>query len=202
MSDVPYTSAWLRDLAVESVTDPRSAAARLLAASPGREALKLWLPLVAILNGMYYSQALPVASQGQMGVTIPAFMTNPIALSAVVAVIMVAMSAFFVMSGRLMGGKASLEDVLLVTCWLQSLRLAAQFLITAISTIAAGIGALLALVAGVWGIYVLANFLTTAHRFDTPLKGIATMAVGVLGFAFAMSFLLAILGLAPPEAGL
>ena len=195
MTDAPYSRDWLRRMVQESLFQPRTAGAELLARPLPREALWIWLALLSVLNGILYSLTLP--GEAEMGLVLPAFVQSPITLSVFVAVVMVLMTWFFTMSGRMLGGRGDFAAVLQVTCWLQSLRLAFQLLVMALALLSPGLAGILAFVGGIWGLYVLANFLTAAHRFENAMKAIAVMILGVLGVAFAMTFLMTLFGVGP-----
>jgi len=195
MTDAPYSPGWLRRMVVESLLRPRAAGEELLSVPPGRDALWTWLALLSVLNGILYSLTLP--TEAELGMTLPPFMASPITLSIFVAVVMVLMTWFFTMAGRFLGGRGDFGGMLQVTCWLQSLRLGFQIVVTLFATAAPGLGGLLAFVGGIWSLYILANFLTAVHRFETPMRAIGVMVIGVIGVAFAMTFLLTLFGAGP-----
>ncbi|OWU83556.1 hypothetical protein ATO6_16885 [Oceanicola sp. 22II-s10i] len=198
MTAEPFTRPWLRDMALRSLTEPRAAAAELLSLSIPRDVLWTWLALLSVLNGVLYWSTLP--AQVEVGVMVPAFMHSPILLTLGLAGLMILMTQFLVLAGRVLGGSGDFFRMLQITCWLQSLRLVFQMAVVIVTTIAPGIGAIMAVVGGIWGIFVLVNFLTEAHRFGTPLKAVATMVFAMLASAFALSFILAILGVTPEGA--
>ncbi len=193
----PFSRDWLRDLVGLSLTEPRRAATILLDVPLRRNTLWTWLALVSVLNGISYSLTVP--AQLQMGVPLPNLVHSPIILTIIMAVLMLLMTQFFVLTGRVMGGASDFGRMLQVTCWLQSLRVLFQAAVTLISMLSNGIAGLVGLVGAFWGVYILVNFVAEAHRFDTPLKAVATLIFGVLGVAFAMTFLLTLFGFAPPE---
>lgn len=195
MTEAPYSRDWLRRMVQESLFSPRSAGIELLSQPLPREALWTWLALLSVLNGILYSLTLP--GDAELGLMLPAFVHSPITLSVFVAAVMLLMTWFFTMAGRMLGGRGDFGAMLQVTCWLQSLRLAFQVILTLVATVAPGLAGLLAFVGGIWGLYVLANFLTAAHRFENAMKAIAVMILGVLGVAFAMTFLLTLFGVSP-----
>ncbi len=197
MTDTPFTADWLRSMIRDSLIEPRTAAERLLTLALPQNALWTWLLLLAVLNGLVYSLTMP--SQAELGVMLPGFVQSPLVLAGFMAVLMVVMTWFFMTAGRLMGGEAQFLDMLQVTCWLQSLRLAFQLIVMLVIIVSPGIGGILSIVGGFWGIYILVNFLAEVHRFDTPLRAVGVMVLAVIGVAFALSFLLALFGMAPQE---
>lgn len=197
MSAAPFTRRWIKELAVRSILDPRSAAADLTALSVPRDALWTWLLLVAALNGLLYTLFMPEGAQ--LGMPLPPLVLNPLVLSVLMVFMLALMTWFFAAAGRVMGGAAGFEDMLLVTCWLQSLRIAFQFFVTFVTLLSPGIGGVLAVVGGLWSLFILVHFLTAVHRFDTPLKGVGTMVMAVFGLAFAMTLILTLMGATPPE---
>ncbi|MGR3453359.1 Yip1 family protein [Pseudooceanicola sp.] len=195
MTDAPYSLDWLRRMVVESLVRPRAAGEELLSLPLRRDALWMWLALLSVLNGILYSLTLP--SEAELGMSIPPFVASPIILSIFVAVIMLLMTWFFTMAGRMLGGRGDFGGMLQVTCWLQSLRLGFQIIVTLFATLTPGLGGLLAFVGGIWSLYILANFLTAVHRFETPMRAIGVMVIGVIGVAFAMTFILTLFGAGP-----
>ncbi|MDF1855782.1 Yip1 family protein [Pseudooceanicola sp.] len=197
MSVETFSQAWFRDMLLATIGEPRRAARELLEIRLPDQALWTWLGLASVLNGLVYSLTVP--PQVQVAFPMPGLLQSPILLSLVMGVLMVGMTQFFVWAGRLLGGSSDFRRMLQLTCWLQTLRVLFQVVISLVSMLSIGLSGLLAVIGGFWGVYILANFIAEAHRFTTPIKAVATLIIGVLGVAFAMTFLLALLGLAPTE---
>lgn len=195
MTEAPYSRDWLRRLALESLFQPRTAVAELLAFPLPRQALMLWLALLSVLNGILYSLTLP--NEAQLGLTLPEFVKSPIVLSVFFGIVMLLMTWFFHVAGRMLQGEGTFEAMLQTVCWLQSLRLICQAAVTLVALLSPGLGGLVALAAWIWSLYILASFLAGVHRFDNAMRGIGVMVLGIIGVAIAMTFLMTLAGVGP-----
>ncbi|WP_375690744.1 YIP1 family protein [Pseudooceanicola sp. LIPI14-2-Ac024] len=195
MTEAPFSTDWLRRMVIDTVVAPRRAAEEWLSIPLGRDVTWTWVALLSVLNGILYSLTLP--TEAEMGVTMPGFMQSPIILALAVAGILLLTAWFFATAGRILGGVGTFDTVLQASLWLQSLRFVFQLIVVLLSAVVPGIAGILALVGGIWSIYILVSFLTVVHRFDGPIKAIGVMLMGVIGVAFAMTFLLTLFGLAP-----
>ncbi|WP_136635694.1 YIP1 family protein [Pseudooceanicola onchidii] len=185
----------LKSLALETVTNPAQAAKRVLALDVPMQAVWMGLGLVAVLNGIYYSVLLPGLAQA--GLAVPAMVGSPVTLTGFILVIFVLMVFLTAFSGRLLGGIGDVESVGKITVWLQMLRVVAQVVISILSLVSPLLGWLAATALGIWGIWILLNFVAQAHGFNIP-KALGTLAVMFVGLIVVMSVLSAALGLAPP----
>jgi len=191
---------WWKQLALDSVVTPRTAGERLLAVDWGRDALWTAAALLAVLNGILYSQTLPMASEP--GIHLPPLLESPVALAVFVGLMYAASAWVMTLAGRVLGGAGRFDTLFAATLWLQALRLVLQLLVLALALLSPGLASLLAVVAGFWGIYVLVNFIAAAHGFNNALRGLGTLAIGITGLAIAMSVILALLGGTPTSGGL
>jgi len=67
--------------------------------------------------------------------------------------------------GQGLGGKARLTDVLVLICWLQVLRLILQLAVAILVIVAPVLGAMVILIATLWGIYILVGFVAARTCF-------------------------------------
>jgi len=185
----------LKSLIVESVVSPASGAREVLSYDIPRAALWTALTLLGVLNGMYYGVLLPGAAQAGV---IPAAMANaPFVVTGAILIILAVMVHLLTITGRLLGGTGTIEALLKVTVWLQALRLLAQLAIAVLSIAVPPVAWLVAMVVGVWGLWMLITFIAAAHDF-TPIKGIGTLLATFIATIFALSILSAILGFGTP----
>lgn len=185
----------LWELIVETIKSPQSAAARVIAFQPQTGALWTALLLVAVLNGILYS--LLLTNRASREVFLPALVGSPLQLAMFIGA-MLALTVFMLTSaGRILGGQGDIPALLRVTIWLQSLRLAAQVLITLVSFLIPLLGWLLAMATMIWGSWILLNFIAVAHRITVP-KAIAVLMLSFFGIIVALTIILPIIGVTPP----
>ena len=187
----------IRDLVRDTLLRPREAARTILAIRWPRDALVTALALLAVLNGIFYAVTLPI--EAAAGLPLPAFVHAPLAMAVFAAGLLGFNVLFLLFAGRFLGGQALLDDILAISVWLQTLRLVLQVGVTMLSFLSPGVAGLIAAIAGIWGLWVLVHFLAQAHRFASPMRALGAMVLGILGLALAMSVMLAMLGVAPPE---
>jgi hypothetical protein len=97
-------------------------------------------------------------------------------------------------SGRALGGKGKLHDMLAVLAWLQLLQIAALVIVLALATVALPLAALLDFAVSVWSLWILIAFIDRVQGFDNPLKSLATLALGLGGTVAALVLIGSLLG--------
>ncbi len=185
----------IRDLVIETLTTPTSAARKVVAYDAPRAALWTALALVAVLNGVFYSLILP--AQAEAGPVFQAIGSSPIKLTVFIGVSLAATAYLMTFSGQVLGGQANVTDLLKVTIWLQSLRLALQVFTSFLLLIFPLLGWLVSLVAGFWGLWVLVSFVSASHKIEM-IRAVGVMVMTFVVMIVVMSFLTASLGLAVP----
>ncbi len=182
----------ISNLAVQTLTNPTEAARRLLALNPGREVLWLAFFLAVVLNGLVQigiDQFVPVPEGQPIPPSDPAFL-NLIRSAGAMLLSVVA----FLFVGRMLGGTATFNDILVLTVWLQFLQITA-LLITLVVTIALPFLMLMFLLAtAVLSLYVTLHFLNEAHKFGSLWKSFAVILLSAL---VAVPFVLALTPSAP-----
>ena len=184
-----------KNLAIETLTSPQSAASKLLAWDIPRQVVWLGIALISVLNGLYYALLLP--GMAQAGMAVPDIVGSPILLTLFILIIFSVMVAMMTFAGNLLGGRGDIDRIGKITVWLQGLRFLAQLAISLMSLILPLIGWLGAMALGIWGIWILLNFVAKAHEFSIP-KAIGALAVTFIGLVLIMSVVSAALGLTPP----
>ena len=184
-----------KNLAIETLTSPQAAASKLLAWDIPRQVVWLGIALISVLNGLYYALLLP--GMAQAGMAVPDIPVSPILLTLFILIIFSVMVAMMTFAGNLLGGRGDIDRIGKITVWLQGLRFLAQLAISLMSLILPLIGWLGAMALGIWGIWILLNFVAKAHEFSIP-KAIGALAVTFIGLVLIMSVVSAALGLTPP----
>lgn len=187
-----------QSLVIETVRAPHDAAKRVLALKLPVNWLWSALILMCVLNSIVYSISLqlnPPRSPEEL-MFIPAAFQSPVlfALFLMCAVSLMVFALHRV--GAWMEGQGTQQDILTVITWMQVLRLLLQAVVLILSLVAPAFGALLVLVASVWGIYILAAFVNVAHQYDNIGKAVGVMLLSFFAVVAGASL---ILGLISPS---
>lgn len=178
----------LRNLAMLSVSDPAAAARQLMSMQIPRNILWSALFLVATLNTIIFTISdLLVPGPTPLG----SLFSTPFTVFGMVAggLFLTVYSIFW--TGRVMGGKAAVDDIMVLIVWLQFLRLLVQaavlVLVLTIPMISALLVSVLVLVAVVMGLYILLHFVKQAHQLESLGYAagitIVSMLIPVMGLA-------------------
>ncbi len=185
-----------RALVRQTLFEPRAAAARILALRVPREGWWLGLALMSVLNTLVYSLSVAMSpppdpmAVDMMG---PAFH-----MPVVFALMLFGALAFTVLAlahvGRFLGGQGGVGDLLALLTWMQVLRLLVQLVVVVLALVAPAVGALVVLVAAVWGSVILMVFVDVAHGFGSLFRAAGAMLASVVVLAVALSVLLSLIG--------
>lgn len=193
------TVAHLTALLRETITDPRGAAARVIALGVPRPLLWQALAAVVILGMLetYIQDALlPPGVDSLMTVFSDApLMTTAIAFAATAAMVHAIHRV-----GRLFGGTGDLDGALAVSVWLQSVMLVFNFIQIVLMLLAPPLAALMGAVNLGLFLWLMTSFVATLHGFRAlfPVFVMILVTGAMLGFAFF--FILTMTGLiVPPE---
>lgn len=176
-----------RELAVLTVRDPAAAARAVLGLGLPARALWTALALLAVLNALLF--AVMVAAAPEASAPIFALVT-PFWFLIVVGAMLVGAVWSITMVGRWMGGVGQLKEVLALTVWLMSLRIAVLTVSIFLTLVFPVLALLLMLVAFVLGFWIAVNFVDAAHGFGSTGRSVA-----VLFGAMALTFIVVTLGL-------
>jgi hypothetical protein len=185
----------LKSLVLETLVNPAQAARAVLAYAVPGQAVWLALVLIAVLNGLYYSMLLPgLASAGLISQQL---VSAPLMVALFIVVVFFGMVGLTTLAGRFLGGTGDFERIGKMTVWLQALRFGAQVAISLLSLVAPFLGWIASTVLGLWGLWIVFNFVAEAHAFSIP-KAVGALVMTFFGLVMILSILSAILGLAPP----
>ncbi|WP_170463637.1 YIP1 family protein [Ruegeria arenilitoris] len=171
-------STGIAQLAVLTLTNPAQAARQLLALRPGREVLWLAFALAVVLNGIIQlgiEQMVPVP-EGE-----PVLPPEPVFLGLLrsAGTMMLSVAAFLFV-GRFLGGRASFEDILTLTIWLQYLQIAAMVITLAVTIVLPFLMVMFLLATAVISLYVTLHFLNEAHQFGSLAKSFGVIVLSAL----------------------
>jgi len=181
----------LKDLALETLQSPRSAAQKIMNLFLGRDVLWTALVLVAVLNSIIFGVSILAEDVSQL----PSFMRNPISFFFIIAGVQVMSVHGFYWAGRAIGGQGDLGDLLSLLVWLQALQMAAQAVLFVVTIIAPTIGQLLSLGVSGMALWITVNFITEALRLPTLLHGVGVIVLAAVGVAFGLMMLIGLIGM-------
>ncbi|WP_300547073.1 Yip1 family protein [Roseovarius sp.] len=192
------TQADFKALLVQTLIAPRSAAHALIALNLPRQWLWMALALMSVLNSIVYSVTLrlnPTNDPMATAMMPPAF-HSPVLFTMFLftALALTVLTLYWI--GKSLGGKARLDDVLVLICWLQVLRLILQLVVAVLMIAAPALGALLIFIASLWGIFILIGFVDAAHRFDNFFKAAGVIVLAMVAMAVGLTVVLSVISVA------
>lgn len=183
-------SDW-RQLAITSLSDPAQAARTLMAMRIPRDALWTGLFLVAVLNTILAGLSDILIHNPT---PLPAIFSVPVVYFAVVSggLILTVYSIFW--TGRMMSGKGTFEDVLVLMVWLQMLRVIVQAVTLVLFLVMPMFAALLVFAASLVGVYILVHFVNQAHQLGSIPRAAGVLIASVLLIVLGLTMLLSLVG--------
>jgi len=183
------TALWT--LALLSITEPRAVAERLMALRLGHEAILLAFGVVVVLNAVFFAATLMIAPMD--GPLQPA-LSNPVIFMLLLGGSLGVAAIALTWTGRAMGGEARLEDMGLLLIWLQGLRVVLQAASMILITVSSLLAAVVAMAGSVIGVWILVNFVSAAHGFDSLAKATLVLVLGLIGMALGLTVFLSLIG--------
>ncbi|MYM53955.1 Yip1 family protein [Thalassovita mangrovi] len=180
-----------KQLAIDTLRDPRSAARQILELRLDTSLLWTALALIVVLNAILNGVTLPLMVVPDM---VPAAFASPWMFAMILGGGIVIGTFILTWIGQMMGGKAQLSDMLALVVWLQGLRLLVQAVVFLLFFAVPMLSDILALVAGLWGIWITVAFIDEAQRFGSIFKAIMVLVASMLGIAIGLSFFLLLIG--------
>ena len=182
-----------KSLAIATLKDPAEVARTLLGLNVPREALWAALGLLAVFNALFYmlnAFLVPSPLYEVIGSPLRYFVLT-------VATIVLFVLAFHRV-GRMFGGKASLNDSLVLVVWHQSLYLLAQVVVLFVSFLSPLLGLLLLLATIIVGVFVLLHFINQAHRLNSIPQAVLVLLGMVVAIIIGLSIVLIVIGTPHP----
>lgn len=200
----------LLQLAGTTLTDTRAAWQSLRARLPG--ASERWLLLVATvilstLAAWAMSRLLPPLApptNGDPAAEVMALMRRqleqrPLLFTAIQFLWLVFAIGTVTYIGRLFGGRARFDEVVLAAGWMKALLLVLQLAQLAVMTLSMGMAAMLAMVESVLYLFLAVRLTQVVHGFSSPAKVALAMLATFFLILFAVALRLTVFGLAPME---
>ena len=175
-------------LLLESITIPRSAAARVKSLGGGYALALLAVALVAALSAVIsvlVSQITPPTGNPEMDL----LMRQPLLLAAMQALGMAIFALSVTGIGRLFGGTGRLDQVLLVIAWLDFLLLALQLGLLLLMLAFPASAGVLSLVAFAMITWLLAAFIAEVHDFKSTFLTAVVFLGALLLIGVALVYL-------------
>jgi len=179
------------DLVWLTLRNPTAASERILGLQLGRNILWPGLILASALNTIFFSLGnllFPAAAA-------PGFFASPLAMFVLLTGVLVLTIHALFWTGKMLGGEGELGDLLALMVWLQALRVLVQIAVIVLLLIAPMMSVLASLIAGVWGIWILLNFIKVAFRFPSLGKAAGVLLIATVGLVFGLLFLASVVGL-------
>lgn len=191
------TKAQFNALIVQTLFRPREAAEVLMAMRLPGQGLWMALGLMAVLNAIVYTVSVQLTGPGDpTEAVMPQAFQAPVvfALFLFIALVLTVLSLVWV--GRKLGGRASIEDLLVLITWLQVLRLLLQLGVAVLVLVAPALAALVIIVSSFWGIYILVGFVAAAHGFAGSFKAFAAVVLAFIVMAVGLTIFFGFTGIA------
>lgn len=179
------------NLAVLTVKNPAIAARALVAMNFPREVLWTALSLAIILNTLLFAVSNMLSPAPS---PFPALFGVPAVYMTIIGVGLVLSIYSIHWIGRLMGGQGSLDDVMTLIVWLQYMRIAVQIATLVLAVTFPALAALLVLVAGLMGIWIMLNFVDQGLQLGSLGRSAVVLIGSVVAIAVIVSVLLTLVG--------
>jgi hypothetical protein len=179
------------NLAVRTVTEPRSVAAELLAMRLDRTMLMMALGLAVVLNTIVYQLSIMAAPPIS---DLPILFTSPLIFALFIGLGLALSIVSVTFAGRFLGGKATLEGIMTLIAWLQFLRFALQLVTFVLMPIIPGLVGLLALCATLYGMWILLQFVDVAHEFNNLFTSFGALVLAGLGIMLGLALAISLFG--------
>ena len=180
----------VKDLALETLRSPRTAAQKIISLGLSRDVLWSSLVLVACINSIVYSLSLLISDTSAL----PPLLRNPVMFFMLVTGLQVLSVHGFYWGGRALGGSGDLGELLSLMVWIQALQAAANACLFVVLLVSPGIEQLLSLGVGIFGLWITLNFITEALRLPGLMHAVGVLVLATLGIAFGLVILAAMIG--------
>lgn len=191
--------ASLPDLIRETVSDPQSAARRIISLDLPVSALWEALALVVVLSVIAAQITTMLMAPGGVATgsdsVMPRLFESPILLGFVQGSILVIMVFAIHWIGRSFGGHGAFEDAIAVVAWLQFLLVCLQVLQGVLGLMSPALSGLIGIVALAGFFWLLTQFVMVLHGFQNAALVFVGIMVSMLGMTFGLSVILTLMGI-------
>lgn len=183
----PITPGDVTALLRLTLTDPSSAAKAVLGYGVPREHHWTLFLLAITLSGVVYAVGRVLGGAPEPG----ELNWSPFTIVAVSGAEVLVLAAAIRWVGRMAGGTAELEDVLLLCIWFQLVQTALGAGLLLVVLLVPPLGALLLVGVALVSLWVLASFIAVAHGFRSVWQVMLGMVVAAVALVFVLSLLIA-----------
>ena len=177
----------------QSFRDPAGTARWLTGFGFSRDTLYSMLALVTILTVLLL-QIVVFLTQSE----VPIVTMAPFTLSVIVGSSSIMMVFALQLTGQMLGGNGRFGAALLLMVWWQAMALVIQVFQTVTLLILPPAAGLVTIAGYVWLLFALLHCVNVLHGFDSQLKALATVVIGIVGISFGLSLLLVLIGVTLP----
>jgi hypothetical protein len=182
----------LPELFVLTLRDPREAADIILGWNLSKEALWTAIALVSVIVTILSTISniiLPVPAP------LNAIVGNPFIYFIIAAGGFVATVHAMYWTGRMLGGRGRIEDLMVLLLWLQAMRAVAQAAVVVLLVLAPAVASLLVLLIAMATLWVFINFISIGLHLESMTRAVVVLLLGALLLVVGLSFFLSLTGL-------
>lgn len=187
-----------RQLLIETLARPRDGAKRVLADLPGVPVL-IEAAIAVSCAGLVMAYFVGMLSPGQMDPVTQSMLRNPLAGAVFQFAALLGIVGLTVAMGRAFGGVGEFRGALALTVWLNVVMLTLQIVQIGLMIVLPPLAPIVALAALLWAIWAFAGFVAELHGFRNQAAVLGGVLLGMVGLFVALSILMAMLGLTPPQ---
>ncbi|KQI69777.1 hypothetical protein AN189_05275 [Loktanella sp. 3ANDIMAR09] len=118
----------------------------------------------------------------------------PFVVAIVLASSLVVLIFAIYLTGRSLGGQGRLDQTILLVAWWQGIGLVIQLVQTFVMVLLPPLSGIVTLAGFAWLLFALLHFVNVLHGFDSLLKSLGTVALGIIGFSFGIALFLTLIG--------
>ncbi|SHE56842.1 hypothetical protein SAMN05444339_101754 [Loktanella atrilutea] len=119
---------------------------------------------------------------------------SPFMLCVILGSSLLMMIAAIYWTGRMIGGQGAFAAAILLVVWWQAMALVIQIVQTLALLLFPPLAGIVTLAGLAWLVFALLHLVNVLHGFDSLLKSLGTVVIGVLGISFGLALLLALIG--------
>ena len=184
--------AFLRALLVQTIYAPAEAARAVIAMNLPREAAWMALAVAAILNTLVYFTNISLVPLPD-DFWLPVIRTPFTYMVASFSLTTVMVFALF-WTGRVLGGQGELPALVSLIAWMLCVQSLADVAFLVLFVFLPMLAGLFSLAAGLYGIWILINFITVAHGFPDKGRAVMTIFMSLVGLIVGLSLFLSVIG--------
>jgi hypothetical protein len=189
----------LLSLVLQTIKAPQEGASTVLALGLPRDILVQLLSLVVVLSVIAGQLGVFALGGGfEDGAMTGPFIMSPLVATFIQFALLIVLVTCVHVIGRALGGTGSFEEALALVTWLQFILLCLQVIQFVALILFPMLGALIGLASIGLFLWLLVNFVAVIHGFASLGLVFAGVLISAFGVLFAMSLLLAMLGLSIP----